>query len=91
MSILFLTFWERREDDEKIVDTLREALDQVDREAGTRGTLVPFKYLNYAATFQDPIGSYGGGNIEKLHHASQKFDPEDLFQKGVPGGWKLFS
>ncbi|KAI1251403.1 hypothetical protein MGN70_005971 [Eutypa lata] len=91
VSILFLTFWERREDDEKIVDTLREALDQVDREAGTRGTLVPFKYLNYAATFQDPIGSYGGGNIEKLHHASQKFDPEGLFQKGVPGGWKLFS
>ncbi|EMR62626.1 putative fad binding domain-containing protein [Eutypa lata UCREL1] len=91
VSILFLTFWERREDDEKIVDTLREALDQVEREAETRGTLVPFKYLNYAATFQDPIGSYGGGNIENLHHASQKFDPEGLFQKGVPGGWKLFS
>lgn len=91
VSILFLTFWERREDDEKIVDTLREALDQVEREAETRGTLVPFKYLNYATTFQEPIGSYGGGNIEKLHHASQKFDPEGLFQKGVPGGWKLFS
>ena len=91
VRILFLTFWERREDDEKIVDTLREALDQVEREAETRGTLVPFKYLNYATTFQEPIGSYGGGNIEKLHHASQKFDPEGLFQKGVPGGWKLFS
>lgn len=54
VSILFLTYWERREDDSKIVDNLREALGQIDRDAEARRTLVPFKYLNYAATFQDP-------------------------------------
>ncbi|KAI6084062.1 hypothetical protein F4821DRAFT_271334 [Hypoxylon rubiginosum] len=91
VSILFLTFWENREDDEKIVSSLREALDEIDRDATVRDTLVPFKYLNYAATFQDPIGSYGTVKVEKLRNASQKFDPDGLFQKGVPGGWKLFS
>ncbi|KAI0481794.1 hypothetical protein F4859DRAFT_476025 [Xylaria cf. heliscus] len=90
VSILFLTFWENKEDDERIVSHLREALDEINRDAATRGTLIPFKYLNYAATFQDPIGSYGGINNERLQNASRKFDPDGLFQTGVPGGWKLF-
>lgn len=91
VSILFLTFWEDREDDDKIITTLRSALDEIDRDAGSRGTLVPFKYLDYAAPFQDPIGSYGSTNQTKLRDASEKHDPDGLFQKGVPGGWKLFS
>ncbi|KAI0502855.1 hypothetical protein F5B22DRAFT_653566 [Xylaria bambusicola] len=91
VSILFLTYWENREDDEKIMNTLRDALNEIDGDAAQKGTLVPFKYLNYAAPFQDPIGSYGAANVEKLRSASRKFDPDGLFQEGVPGGWKLFS
>ncbi|KAI0402195.1 hypothetical protein F4802DRAFT_608839 [Xylaria palmicola] len=91
VSILFLTYWEDREDDEKIINTLRKALDDIDHDAGQRRTLVPFKYLNYAAPFQDPIGSYGNVNQAKLRNASQEYDPDGLFQEGVPGGWKLFS
>jgi hypothetical protein len=89
VSILFLTFWERKEDDQKIMENLRKALDQIDHDAKGKGTLVPFKYLNYAAPFQDPIASYGSENVKKLQDASKKFDPDGLFQKGVPGGWKL--
>lgn len=91
VSILFLTFWESKEDDEKILSTLRAALAAIDRDAEARKTLVPFKYLNYADTSQDPIGSYGLVNVKKLQNASHKYDPEGLFQKGVPGGWKLFT
>ncbi|KAK6223446.1 hypothetical protein LQW54_000564 [Pestalotiopsis sp. IQ-011] len=91
VSILFLTFWEKKEDDEKILSTLRAALAAIDRNAESRKTLVPFKYLNYADTVQDPIGSYGSTNINKLQDASHKYDAEGLFQKGVPGGWKLFA
>ncbi|KAI1268039.1 FAD-binding domain-containing protein [Xylariaceae sp. FL1019] len=89
VSILYLTFWEDKEDDNKIMKHLRASLEEVDRDAESRGTLVPFKYLNYAGTFQDPIGSYGNENVERLKNASAKFDPDGLFQKGVPGGWKL--
>ncbi|KAK9418618.1 putative fad binding domain-containing protein [Seiridium unicorne] len=63
VSILFLTFWENKEDDEKILTTLRAALAANDRDAEARKTLVPFKYLNYGDTVQDPIGSYGSTNI----------------------------
>ncbi|KAI0146089.1 hypothetical protein GGR57DRAFT_494344 [Xylariaceae sp. FL1272] len=89
VSILYLTFWEDKEDDDKIMKHLRASLEEVNRNAKSRGTLVPFKYLNYADTIQDPIGSYGKENVEKLKTASAKFDPDGLFQKGVPGGWKL--
>lgn len=91
VSILFLTFWEREEDDDKIVSTLRAALDEIDRDAEARRTLVPFKYLNYADTVQNPIRSYGSENIKRLQDASCKYDPDGVFQKGVPGGWKLFT
>ncbi|KAH9909566.1 FAD-binding domain-containing protein [Xylariomycetidae sp. FL2044] len=91
VSILFLTFWEHKEDDEKVMSTLREALAAIDREAEARKTLVPFKYLNYADTTQDPIGSYGVENVKKLQDVSGIYDPDGLFQKGVPGGWKLFA
>lgn len=53
---------------------------------------MPFVYLNYAFDFQDPIGSYGEKNQAFLQETSKnyRYNPEGLFQKGVPGGFKLF-
>lgn len=90
MSILILSFWQNKEDDDKIQSTFRGAIEAIDKEAATRGTAVAYKYMNYAAPFQDPIGSYGKENKARLQAASKKYDPEGLFQKGVSGGWKLF-
>ncbi|KAI9155658.1 FAD-dependent monooxygenase CTB5 [Paramyrothecium foliicola] len=90
MSILLLTFWQDKEDDAKIHDTFKGVIETIDQDAAKRGTSSSFKYLNYAAPFQDPISSYGEENKAKLQAVSKKFDPEGLFQKGVPGGWKLF-
>lgn len=50
----------------------------------------PWLYLNYAAQDQDPIASYGADSVERLKAASRKFDPQGLFQRNVPGGFKLF-
>ncbi|KAI1374870.1 hypothetical protein F4677DRAFT_447137 [Hypoxylon crocopeplum] len=47
--------------------------------------------LNYAYEFQDPIGSYGTENKTLLQGVSKKYDPEGIFQKGCPGGFKLFT
>lgn len=47
-------------------------------------------YMNYAYTSQDPIGSYGEENKAELQRVSNRYDPQGLFQKGVPGGFKLF-
>ncbi|PKY04093.1 FAD-binding domain-containing protein [Aspergillus campestris IBT 28561] len=54
------------------------------------GLYSPFQYLNYAEKSQDPIGSYGKEMLNRLRAVSRKYDPAELFQKSVPGGFKLF-
>ncbi|KAK8051842.1 hypothetical protein PG993_003227 [Apiospora rasikravindrae] len=91
VSILILLYWNKQSDDEVVLSTARGVIEAIDKDATAKGTLVPYKYLNYAFDFQDPIGSYGPENRKKLQEASRKYDPDGLFQKGVPGGFKLFS
>ncbi|KAI1172627.1 hypothetical protein F4777DRAFT_581779 [Nemania sp. FL0916] len=90
VSIALLAYWVNPADDERILGTFKEALEKIDKEAADRNQSINFKFLNYSFTFQDPIGSYGAENKQRLQQVSKKFDPEGLFQKGVPGGWKLF-
>lgn len=88
--VLALTWWKNKQDDEKIISTFKGVLDKVDQIAAEKGTASPYKYLNYAWTSQEPIKSYGAENVDFLKRASQEYDPNGLFQKGVPGGFKLF-
>ncbi|KAI1123366.1 FAD-binding domain-containing protein [Nemania abortiva] len=90
VSVLVLMNWDNKEDDEKILGTAKSILEAIDEDAGERGQAVPYKYLNYALGSQDPIGSYGAENKQFLREVSKKLDPDEIFQKGVPGGFKLF-
>ncbi|KAK8121558.1 FAD-binding domain-containing protein [Apiospora kogelbergensis] len=72
VSILILLYWNKTEDDETVVSTAREILEDIDRDAASRSTSVPFKYLDYAFSFQDPIWSYGHGNHKTLQEVSRK-------------------
>ncbi|KAL4801382.1 hypothetical protein BDV18DRAFT_165050 [Aspergillus unguis] len=38
-----------------------------------------------------PLGSYGEGNVRIMKQAAKKFDSEEVFQKRVPGGFKISS
>lgn len=53
------------------------------------GTDVDFAYLNYADKTQDPISTYGEENVAFLQSVSAKYDPEQILQTRVPGGFKL--
>lgn len=90
VSILLLTTWQNKSDDETIFKTMRSTLEKIEALAVAKNTSVPYVFMNYAASFQDPISSYGAENKRKLQNVSKKYDPEGLFQKGVPGGFKLF-
>lgn len=46
-------------------------------------------YLNYADKSQDPLGSYGVENVKKLKEVAAKYDPDQVFQKLCPGGFKI--
>jgi hypothetical protein len=86
-----LTYWDKAEDDDTIAATMRGVLSKIENDSAERGTDVPFKFLNYASQFQDPIGSYGAEDKKKLQDVSREYDPEGVFQKAVPGGFKLFA
>lgn len=50
---------------------------------------VPWLYLNYADSSQDPVKSYGKKNVKFLEEVSKKYDPEGFFQTKVKSGFKL--
>ncbi|KAI1176055.1 FAD-binding domain-containing protein [Nemania sp. FL0916] len=61
----------------------------MDAAAEKAGGLHRFKYLNYADPSQSVLESYGDENLAFLRATSKKYDPEGVFQKKVPGGFKL--
>jgi hypothetical protein len=45
--------------------------------------------LTYADSWQDPIGSRSVLTMTELRNTARKYDPSGMFQKQVPGGFKL--
>lgn len=46
-------------------------------------------FTNYGHSEDDIIAGYGEESVSRLREAGKKYDPEGVFQKGVPGGFKL--
>lgn len=90
VSVLLLTYWSNKSDDVAVVETMESILGSIKSRAAAKDMLVPYTYMNYSFTSQDPIGSYGAENKAELQRVSKRYDPQGLFQKGVPGGFKLF-
>lgn len=82
--------WTSAADDALINGGAREIWRQADELAVEMGMMRDWVYLNYAAPDQDPLGSYGEGNVRVLREVSRKYDPTGLFQTSVPGGFKLW-
>lgn len=62
---------------------------KVKRVSESLGADVEFLYTNYADASQDPIGSYGEENVAFMKEVSAKYDPDGVFQRRVPGGFKV--
>ncbi|KAI0600388.1 FAD binding domain-containing protein [Biscogniauxia sp. FL1348] len=52
-------------------------------------TDLDFLYLNYADASQDILGNYGLKNIQHMRDVAARYDPAGVFQKRVPGGFKI--
>ncbi|GFF67555.1 uncharacterized FAD-linked oxidoreductase YgaK [Aspergillus lentulus] len=49
----------------------------------------PYIDLNHAAPWQDPIASYGDKIQAFLRRTAKKYDPQGVFQRLCPGGFKV--
>ena len=83
--------WTQAQDDATVNSVTQALIKKIDEATKAAGLFNGFKYLNYAASFQDPISSYGPASKAQLQAVSRKYDPKGFFQVGVPGGFKPFS
>lgn len=81
--------WNTAESDAKVVSTTKEMLAQINDEASEREVNHPYIYMNYAWEGQRVVDGYGPESKKDLLRISQKYDPHGVFQKAVPGGFKL--
>ncbi|KAM3089404.1 hypothetical protein ACMFMG_001003 [Clarireedia jacksonii] len=78
-------------DDEYMNETAKEFIEDIDRLSSNAGLFNPYKYVNYAASYQDPISGRGYEIKAKLQAVSNKYDPGGFFQINAPGGFKISS
>ncbi|KAI4608051.1 hypothetical protein J4E83_009234 [Alternaria metachromatica] len=71
-------------------EALKDLVKLVEGLTKEEGVFHRYKYLNFAASFQDPLGSYGGVELGRIREVARKYDPTGVFQTQVPGGFKLF-
>ncbi|AEO64675.1 uncharacterized protein THITE_2037763 [Thermothielavioides terrestris NRRL 8126] len=87
--MLLSALWPNSASNAAVEKVSRQALAAIEARAKAEGLLRGFQYLNYAAPYQTPLASYGAENLEFLREVRRKYDPLQVFQKRVPGGFKL--
>jgi len=81
--------WTDAVDDALVEQTSKQVVADIEHEAKRLGQYNKFVYLNYASPWQKVIESYGAESVAKLKKVSKRYDPKGVFQKRVPGGFKL--
>ena len=89
VNVLLTVQWQLPTDDAAVEAAAASFISQASQNAKNAGKFNEYLYLNYAAKYQKPIASYNTTNVAKLMATSKKYDPDQIFQLGVPGGFKL--
>ena len=78
--------WSNAADDDAVDQAIRELVAAIRRHVDM---LDPFLYINYAASWQQPIEGYGKASVERLLKVQNLYDPRRVFTNLVPGGFKM--
>lgn len=70
----------------KLMVKFRETIKQY---SVKNGGAVDWEYLNYADFTQDPLKTYGEENVSFIRKVAAKYDPDEVFQDRLPGGFKI--
>jgi hypothetical protein len=81
--------WAEAKDDELVRSTIRRTLEEINAAAAARQSDHPYRFMNYCMEWQRPYEGCGEENLKLMREASQKYDPDGLFQSGRAGGFKL--
>lgn len=78
--------WSDAADDDAVDRAIRALVAAIRRHVDV---LDPFLYINYAASWQQPIEGYGKASVERLRKVQNLYDPRRVFTDLVPGGFKI--
>jgi hypothetical protein len=83
------TGWWNPEDDGKAHNYTTAMIQKIESASKADKSYIDYIFMNDASYDQDVIGHYGKENVAKLLEVQKKYDPNMVFQKLVPGGFKL--
>lgn len=89
MILLITALWPNSDSNDAVHSKAEQVLKAVNSKAKSMGMLKKLVYANYADYSQQPIQSYGTKDVRFLERTAKKYDPKGVFQKKVPGGFKL--
>ncbi|KAL2784741.1 hypothetical protein BJX66DRAFT_343726 [Aspergillus keveii] len=81
--------WEDAADDAEIMRWSAEFVNRLTNEAKASDLHVPWLHTNYASELQDVLSGRRSDDLQRLRDISRKYDPEKVFQRLLPGGFKL--
>jgi FAD/FMN-containing dehydrogenase len=81
--------WWSPNDDETVHNATRNMIDEIETASKAEGDYVEYIFMNDASWDQEVIQHYGGESVERLKRVRKLYDPDSVFQRLVPGGFKL--
>ncbi|KAG8159952.1 hypothetical protein KVR01_010589 [Diaporthe batatas] len=86
---MFTSGWYSSEDDPDAHSLGSSLNNQTKKAAVNAGQHLPYVFMNDASHDQAVIASYGTENVKRMRDVQLKYDPGQVFQTLVPGGFKL--
>lgn len=90
LGIALITAYYNATSADQVVDlAAKKLIANIEVATKDAGVYRSYKYYNYAGAGQAVIDGYGHESKKNLQAVSKKYDARGLFQKGLPGGFKL--
>lgn len=77
--------WNHAKHDDRVHKAAEKLIDRIEEFAKKKGVYHSWKYANYCSVAQNPYMGYGKERHKFLREVSKKYDPDGVFQEGVPG------
>ncbi|EPS32646.1 hypothetical protein PDE_07606 [Penicillium oxalicum 114-2] len=82
--------WIGSEYDSIVFEWLESTTAAINQATEAAGLFDPFNYMGDAAGFQSIFPGYGAANHHRLQSIASAYDPNQVFQKLMPGGFKVY-
>lgn len=76
--------------DDIVAQWVEETTYAINNATQKAGLYDAFNYMGDAAGFQSIFPGYGEENVSKLQTIAKKYDPNQVFQTLMPGGFKIY-